>query len=246
MKLRVCLRLIRIVFYLGLLSLAVTLMFGRLSRFFPNRKKIITFMFRRCNSILNIKLEVTGTPTDKPSLWVANHVSWMDIVILGSFHPLDFIAKKEVAAWPVIGKISQRVGAIFVDRTNKFAAYRTSLPALQDRMKSGQPVVVFPEGTTSVGEDTLPFKPMFYQAAIRENMLVQPISLQYLQSNRQISRALPFIDDDDFLTSLIRVLKEKETIVRVHFQPAVSASEWHRKQLAKDHEQTIATDLQAA
>lgn len=246
MSVRACLKLIKLAFYIGLLSLATLFMFGRLARFFPARKKIITFIFRRCNRILNIQLEVRGLATERPALWVANHIPWMDVVILGSFCPLDFLAKDEVAQWPLVGKISQRAGAIFVDRDNKFSAYRTSLPAIQARIKQGQPVVVFPEGTTSMGESTLPFKPMFYQAAIRENLLVQPIAIQYLKVDGSISQAFPFVGDDNFFNSLLRALNEKQTRVRVHFQPAVSAALWHRKSLAKKDQEKICLELKAA
>ena len=231
-------RLIRMAFYLLLASIAISILFSRLGEKIPNKRRIISAIYRRFYLVANIRVKVTGTPTQEPALWVCNHISWMDVLILAGDHTLDFIAKTEVASWPLIGGLVQKAGTLFVDRSNKFQAYR-SLPELQRRIKSGTPVVVFPEGTTSDGQTTLPFKPMFYQAAVRENLLVQPISLRYERPDGQLSDALPFIDDDDFFTSLMRIVKEPKTIAHVHYLAPMTAAEWHRKSMARTNQDHI-------
>jgi len=231
-------RLIRMGFYLLLASVAISILFSKAGERVPNKRKIISALYRRFYKVANVKVKVTGSPTTEPALWVCNHISWMDVLILAGDHTLDFIAKSEVASWPFIGNLVQKAGTLFVDRSNKFQAYR-SLPELQRRIKSGTPVVVFPEGTTSDGQTTLPFKPMFYQAAVRENLLVQPISLRYERPDGQLSEALPFVDEDDFFTSLMRIVKEPKTIAHVHYLAPMTAAEWHRKSMAQTNQDHI-------
>lgn len=236
--LRTGLRLTRMAFYLLLATVAIPLMFSPMASRIPQKRAIISFIYRRFYRVANIELKVTGTPIREPALWVCNHISWMDVLILAGDNTLDFLAKSEVASWPLVGKLVEKAGTLFVDRSNKFQAYR-ALPELQKRIRSGTPVVVFPEGTTSDGQTTLPFKPMFYQAAVRENLWVQPVSLRYENSDGSLSAALPFIDDDTFFTSLMRIVRAPKTIAHVHYLAPMTAREWHRKAMAKTNQEHI-------
>jgi len=238
MILRSCFRLTRMAFYLLLATLAIPLLFSRFGNLIGQQRKIISFIYKRFYRVANIEVKITGSPITEPALWVCNHVSWMDVLILAGDNTLDFLAKSEVADWPLVGKLVQKAGTLFVDRSNKFQAYR-ALPELQKRIRSGTPVVVFPEGTTSDGQTTLPFKPMFYQAAVRESLWVQPVSLRYENPDGSLSSALPFIDDDSFITSLMRIVKAPKTIAHVHYLAPMTATEWHRKVMAKTNQQHI-------
>ncbi len=224
--------------YVILTLLIIPLIFNPLAKKLPALRTIASFLYRRCYHALNIKLVLKGQPVQQPALWICNHISWIDILLLAGNHTVDFIAKTEVGHWPFIGSIIKRTGTLLIDRGNKFQAYR-SLPLLQHRIKTGIPVVVFPEGTTSEGKSTLPFKPMFYQAAIREKLLIQPISLHYLNSQGEITDSVAFIDDDDFGTSLKRILKQPQITAVMHFLPPISAMEYDRKELAKLNQNDI-------
>lgn len=202
-------------------------------------------IFRRCYKVLNIKVEISGEVPLQPSLWVANHVSWIDVVVLSSIKSVDFIAKSEVRDWPLIGVLSARIGAIFINRNSKFSAYRT-LPLLQERLKKGKSIVVFPEGTTSEGTNTLEFKSMFYQAAVREKLPVQPVCLKYLNVDGSASKAMPFLHDDDFISSLIRVAKQPASRLEVHFLPMLNGAVGHRKVMANKNRQQISAHLALA
>ena len=228
--------------YLLLIAIIVPIIFSPLASKLPKRRQLASLLYRRFYNALNIKLIIKGSPTEAPSLWVCNHISWLDILLLAGNNTVDFIAKTEVGDWPVVGYIVRKAGTLLIDRENKFQAYR-SLPLLQERIKTGMPIVIFPEGTTTNGNATLPFKPMFYQAAIREGIQIQPISLQYFDVNGNITDSVAFIDDDDFSTSLKRVLSQPKIIAEISFLPAVSASEYHRKQLATLNRQSINQNL---
>ena len=228
--------------YLVLIIIVVPIVFSPLTNKMTKHRQIASFLYRRFYCALNVQLVVKGTPTSKPSLWVCNHISWLDILLLAGNNTVDFIAKTEVGEWPIIGYIIRKAGTLLISRDNIFHTYR-SLPLLQKRIKTGIPVIVFPEGTTTNGRSTLPFKPMLYQAAIRENVMIQPLSLQYFDESGEITDCVAFIDDDDFITSLKRILSQPKITAELNFLPAISASKYHRKQLAIMNRRTINNSL---
>jgi 1-acyl-sn-glycerol-3-phosphate acyltransferase len=228
--------------YLLLAAIVVPILFSPLASKLPKRRQLASLIYRRFYNALNIKLIIKGSPTSNPSLWVCNHISWLDILLLAGNNTVDFIAKTEVGEWPLVGYIVKKAGTVLIERENKFQAYR-SLPLLQKRIKTGMPILVFPEGTTTNGKSTLPFKPMFYQAAVREKIMIQPISLQYFDSNGEVTDSVAFIDDDDFSTSLKRILNQPKITAEIHFLPPISAKDYHRKQLANLNQQAINQNL---
>lgn len=237
-KVRTAWRLICLANFILIILLLAPAIFSPLTEKIPKRRNFASLLYRCCYRVLNIKVTINGVPTNKPSLWICNHISWLDVLLLAGNNTVDFIAKSEVGDWPIIGKVVKKAGTLLIDRDNKFQAYR-SLPQLQDRIQSGTPVLVFPEGTTTTGDTTLPFKPMFYQAAIREKLTVQPISLRYFDHKGQISEAVPFIGEDDFSISLKRILEQPSIIAEINFLPAIPATEYHRKELANLNRQDI-------
>jgi 1-acyl-sn-glycerol-3-phosphate acyltransferase len=224
--------------YLLVILIIVPIIFHPIARKAPKRRQFASLLYRRFYNALNIKLIIEGTPTQETALWVCNHISWLDILLLAGNNTVDFIAKTEVGDWPLIGYIVKRAGTLLIERDNKFQAYR-ALPKLQERIKKGVPVLIFPEGTTSNGSTTLAFKPMFYQAAVRENILIQPISLQYFDMSGKITESVAFINDDDISTSLKRILDQPKITAIIQFLPVVSAANHHRKQLATMNRQSI-------
>ena len=230
-KLRSSWRLLRLSQNILIIVLVVPIIFSPFGLLIPKRRQIAGSLYRNCYKALNIKLVITGTPTQEPALWVCNHISWLDILLLAGNNCVDFVAKSEVADWPVIGGVIRRTGTLFIDRDNKFKAYK-SLPKLQQRLESGTSVLIFPEGTTSTGEFCLPFKPMFYQAAIRSNMLIQPVSLCYEHADGSPCTDVAFIGDDEFSVSFKHILNKPKIIAHITYLPAMKAEQWHRKEMA--------------
>ncbi|MFT4765891.1 MAG: 1-acyl-sn-glycerol-3-phosphate acyltransferase [Oleispira sp.] len=237
-QLRSSWRLLRLSQNLLLIILFVPIIFSPFGRIIPQRRKIAGSLYRNCYKALNIQLVITGSPTSEPALWVCNHISWLDILLLAGNNCVDFVAKSEVANWPVIGGVIRRTGTLFIDRDNKFKAYR-ALPELQQRLESGTSVLIFPEGTTSTGESCLPFKPMLYQAAIRSNMLIQPVSLCYQHMDGSLCTDVAFIGDDEFSVSFKQILNKTQIIAHITYLPAMKAEQWHRKEMATLNQQHI-------
>lgn len=114
--------------------------------------------------ILRIRRRVIGAPPSGPVIVAANHVSYVDILVLGSLYPSVFVAKREIADWPVFGWMAKRAGTLFVDRERARDVVRVgkAMTVLLDR---GLPITLFPEGTASDGKRILPFLPSLFEPA---------------------------------------------------------------------------------
>ncbi|MFV3074756.1 lysophospholipid acyltransferase family protein [Niveispirillum fermenti] len=139
------------------------------------------FYHRICCRIMGLQVEVKGTPaTDRPVLFIANHSSYLDIPVLGSILPASFIAKVDVDGWPVFGLLARLQRTVFVDRTARHKADEQR-DTIQGRLLAGDHLILFPEGTSSDGNRTLPFKTALFAVAstrIQDRPLtVQPVSV---------------------------------------------------------------------
>lgn len=139
------------------------------------------FYHRWCCRILGFRVRSVGNPTaERPALFVANHVSYTDITILGSVIAGSFIAKAEVADWPFFGWLAKLQRSVFVDRRVRSTAAQRD--AITDRLSAGEALILFPEGTSGDGNRVLPFKSALFSAAQRNDIppvIVQPVSLAY-------------------------------------------------------------------
>ena len=131
---------------------------------------------------LGIKIRVMGKESGgvKGNVYlVSNHLSYLDIIVLATVRPMTFVSKHDVAAWPVIGWMTKLGGTIFVNREAKSTSYGL-VETLADALAQGAPLLVFPEGTSTDGQDVLPFKTSLFEAPVRTNTTVQPMTLRYL------------------------------------------------------------------
>ncbi|KZZ62960.1 MAG: 1-acyl-sn-glycerol-3-phosphate acyltransferase [Oleiphilaceae bacterium] len=191
---------------------------------------------------LNVELEVKGTPLAQGSLFLANHVSWVDTVILNHAEPLAFVSRHDVEDWPFIGTFTRRMGSVYVDRSNKFQAYR-SIPKLEDKLRSGRSVIVFPESTTSDGSHLLPFYGMFVESAVRVGCQVQPIALRYFDKSGNTMREAAYAGDDSFGETLVRILSQKKVYASIEFLEPIDALNVDRKEVLRISRDRIARAL---
>jgi lyso-ornithine lipid O-acyltransferase len=139
-------------------------------------------LFRKwCRTVLRvagIRLLPRGRCPESASLVIANHLSYLDVMVLGAETPMVFVAKSEVASWPAIGPLCTFVGTLYIDRSS-----RAGLPAVANSvanlMAAGIRVMVFPEGTTTAGDRLLPFRPALLQPAIDQGAAVACATLLY-------------------------------------------------------------------
>ncbi len=136
--------------------------------------------------LFNVRVIENGTPPgDAPTLVVSNHVSWLDIPVIGSLHPLSFIAKSEVENWPVVGLLAKLQRSVFIDRQRRKATAEVN-DALAHRLVKGEAIVLFAEGTTGDGNRLLPFRSSLVGAAQSalahdsvETVYLQPLAVAY-------------------------------------------------------------------
>ncbi len=190
------------------------------------RDRLVRACARAVLRALGIGWAVRGRLPDHRALVVANHVSWLDIVVILAAGRSRLVAKSEVRDWPVVGRIAAYTGAVFLDR-----ARPTRLPAAvaeaRAALAAGDVVVVFPEGTTSCGEGADGFRPAFFQAAIDTGASVVPLTLRFQAAGAPTAQPA-FIGEETLMDSLRRVLAVRGLSVRlvvgsaIHLGPAAS------------------------
>ncbi len=157
-----------------------------------------------------LRAQLRGTPPRAPCVLVANHLSYFDPVVLAAQTPLTAVAKLDVAGWPLIGDSCRRLGVTFVDRDDALSgayALRRALRALEQ----GVSVLVFPEGTTTRGEEVLPFKRGIFGAARLAGVPMVPVALRYDRPG------VAWVGDDAFLPHYVRAMAEPCTRVTVEY-----------------------------
>lgn len=198
---------------------------------------------------IGVRVTVIGAPSAaRPLLIASNHASWIDILALGSIMPLSFVAKSEIASWPVFGWMAKLQRTIFVDRSRKTATASVNRE-MAERMASGEPVVLFAEGTSSDGNRVLPFRSALLgatQGAILAaggtSMAVQPASIAYIRRNglplgRMGRPSVAWYGDMTFGAHLWSVLTDGAIDVVVTFGDALTADQTtDRKRLARELE----------
>lgn len=190
--------------------------------------------------ISHMKIDVNGTPPEPPFFLVTNHLSYTDIGALRSVAQGVFVAKKEVEDWLLAGRICRDMGTIFIDRGNRRDIPRAG-EKIVERLNHGEGVIVFPEGTSTRGEEVLPFNSSFFEFAARSGIAVSYASLTYHTPDGEIpaSVGVAWGDDIGFFAHLWRLLKISEYTAVINFgdAPIINTD---RKALASDlHERVV-------
>lgn len=218
-------------------------------------KRVETFpvwYHRRCLKIFGLKVDVVGAPAlARPVLYVSNHASYLDIPVLSSILPLCFVAKAEVANWPLFGTLARLQRSLFVDR--RTSKVKTGQSDLLQRLKAGDAIVLFPEGTSSDGVRVLPFKPALFQPILDEAaglaLTVQPVSIvctgiNNLSADRAAKQFYAWFGDMDLLPHLWAFCHLQSCVVRVTFhKPLDISTQTDRKTLAHSTEKLVASGM---
>jgi 1-acyl-sn-glycerol-3-phosphate acyltransferase len=196
---------------------------------------------RRLLHLLNVDIRISGTLAHPNVLVVANHVSWLDIFALHSVGPVRFIAKSEIARWPLIGRLVRGVGTLFIERARRHDTHRVNR-AMAAALADGDIVAVFPEGTVTNGTRLLPFKGSLLQPIIDAGGGVQPVAIRYRAPSGETSLA-PAYDDVTFIQSLWRICGTAALVVDLAAAPPLPAAGRQRRELARDAEAIIRAAL---
>jgi len=225
----------------------------------PMRKHIPVLWHRSVAWVFGIKIHVHGCRAQSPHgvMLAANHVSWLDILALGATGPVSFIAKDDVAAWPVFGWLAKWQETIFIARDRR-ASTRKQISAIGARLDDGDTLLLFPEGTTSDGNVVYPFKSAHFGAvgitgeAANGHPIVQPVAIAYTRWHGmpmgRFDRPLAAWPGDlELIPHLTHILRDGVLDVDVVFgAPTTIAPGADRKALTRQMEHEIRTMVSAA
>jgi 1-acyl-sn-glycerol-3-phosphate acyltransferase len=188
------------------------------------KRNLIQGWHRGVLKILRVKVCLSGQYDRQQTIACANHISWLDVIVIGASFPACFISKLDVKSWPIIGRLATLAGTIYVDRGGKNLA--NVQREMQRCLRAQNTLVFFPEGTTSSGDSVEPFKPTLFRVAVAEGVPVQPLHLAYRShhNNAQSTadqRSIAYIDDDHFLKHLWQRLKGSPTVAHITVLPII-------------------------
>lgn len=240
-----------------LASLFATLIAGSLNGFHVNSAPFRRWYYRLVRKIVGLRVVVRGRQSaEKPHLVVANHISYFDIVTLGSLVAGDFVAKADIAKWPIFGVMAKAGRSVFIDR--KRSATSNARDQIQERLDAGDTLIMFPESTSGDGNRMKPFKSALFTVAERRvtgrdglarNISVQPVSIAYTRLN-----GLPlgvgwrpyvaWYGDMEMLPHLWHAWKLGVLTVEVIFHTPVSLADFpNRKALAAHCDRVVSSGL---
>lgn len=244
---RVVLRVVPMLLVI-LVGLAVLLMVRLVERPLFGAKRPITpyitqFVCKSALFIMGLRLIVTGDRMQQKGAVVANHASWLDIFTLNAAKRIYFVAKSEVAGWPLIGWLARATGTVFIARRPQDA--KIHLQIFEDRLKAGHKLLFFPEGTSTDGLRVIPFKSTLFQAffvpELRDIMLIQPATVKYTAPEGEEERFYGWWGDMELAPHLLKTLSVRRNgSVEVIYHPPVRVSDFDgRKALAKYCEDVV-------
>jgi 1-acyl-sn-glycerol-3-phosphate acyltransferase len=216
--------------------------FPRASR--ERRRALHGWWSRKLVRILGLEVRVEGPvpPAGEAGAMIgANHVSWLDVFLVSSVRPTRFIAKSEVRYWPVAGWIAERAGTLFVKRARRRDTARINA-IVQAALEEGDCVGLFPEGTTTLGEELLPFHSSLFEPAVANSAHVHPLAIRYEHADGTLCRAVAY-DDLSFMQSLALIARQRGVVARLMFAERLEAKGATRRDLARAAEARVASLL---
>ena len=209
------------------------------------RDRLISYWCRGLLAVLNIRVVTKGVLPDaevRSTLFVANHVSWVDIHALNSVRTVRFVAKSEIIGWPVFGWFAQKANTLFIERSKRRDASRV-VDLAANCLRNGDCLCFFPEGTTSDGTELRPFKGSLMQAAIDADAQLWPLSIRYLRPDGGANTAMAYYDDVTFAQSIKQVLSQRSPVVELHFFAPIATHGHDRRHLSLQVRHIIAAGL---
>jgi len=230
---RVPLLLVHIVVFLPLILLLMLPPFGRIGApADPLEHRVVRWWSTAFMWIFGFRLQRYGEPLPGAVLLVANHVGWVDICMIHSQKMVGFVAKREIASWPLVGWLASRGHTIYHQRgsTESLGGVRDEMVK---RLQEGRPVAVFPEGRTRGGHAVGPFHARIFQAAVEVGAAVQPVALRYGERG-DAQTTVAFAPGESFFGNFVRLLGEPARRAEVHFlEPIGSLDLEGRRRIAE-------------
>lgn len=182
-----------------------------------------------------------GEPLPGAVLYVANHLSWLDIALMHSQRPVSFVAKSEIARWPFVGWLAAQAGTIF-HRRGSTDSLNAVMGRVVERLHTGEGVGVFPEGGSGHGDKVGTFHARIFQTALDADVPVQPVALRYGRNGKQ-DPDVPFGVNESFFGNFLRILGGPSMDAEIHFLPPVPPTPDARRRMAEESRARIVQTL---
>jgi 1-acyl-sn-glycerol-3-phosphate acyltransferase len=196
--------------------------------------------------IVGVATRVVGEPPGESEIGAmvaANHVSWLDIFAVSSVRPTRFIAKSEIRDWPLAGWVVERAGTIFIHRARRRDTARIN-ELVHAALAQGDRVGLFPEGTTTEGDQLLKFHSSLFEPAVANRAHVHPCALRYEYADGTLCRAVAYVGELSFMQSLGLVIRQRGVVARIAFAPVIETADLGtRRDVAAAARSAVATLL---
>lgn len=196
---------------------------------------------RTVGRVFGLRLEVRGTPCSQPALLACNHTSWLDIIVLGAAVRGAFVSKAEIAGWPLLGFFARSGGrTLFINR-GELQSFQHLGGELIERLRGGERVIFFPEGTVSTPAALLRFKPRLFAAAPAAECAVQPVALAYTGGDG--AAVAPMGRNESFGEHFVRFFGTRRTEVVLDFLAPIEPDGEDPRALASMTQERIVRSL---
>jgi 1-acyl-sn-glycerol-3-phosphate acyltransferase len=200
------------------------------------RRACFRWWSRHLLGIVRMRVRVHGEPhafpAGAPHMLLSNHVSWLDVYVLRAHVDCRFIAKSEIRHWPVVGWLVSRQGTVFVQRARRTDTARVN-DAVEQALKSGEAIAVFPEGTTTDGSEVRPFHASLLQPLVHVHGWAVPVAIRYVLPDGSRDATPAYITDVSLWESTKRVTARPCLEAELHFGEPVHSVGRHRRDLAQ-------------
>jgi 1-acyl-sn-glycerol-3-phosphate acyltransferase len=194
---------------------------------------------RQMLRIMGIEVRIEGVPAPGPVLMAANHISWLDILVMHAARHCRFVAKSEIRHWPLVGALTTAGQSLYIERASSRDALRV-VHHMHAALVNGDVLGVFPEASTGSGTELLPFHGNLLQAAISADAPIQPVALRFVDAKTEEPSFAPcYIDDDTLIGSLWRTLCAPPLLALVRYGEVEHAQGRSRREWAHDLRNTI-------
>lgn len=186
----------------------------------PNNTRYVQYFCRRLCKVFNLDIRVHGEIPRSPALWVSNHISWLDIAVLGSGARVFFLAKAEVERWPVLGKLAKGGGTLFIQRGSGDSIRIRE--QITEFLKQDIPVLFFPEATTTDGTQVKKVHGRLLGAAIEAQRPIQICLICYINQRGELDLVSPYVGNISFAQHVKNVLEMPEVTAHLMSLPTIS------------------------
>lgn len=243
---RVAYRLCLIVMWMGILIIPL-LIAGKMRQRNLHENLLMLF-FRGTLCVMGISVRRKGDdPAERPTLFISNHASYIDVFVMGALLPLRYTPKKDAESWPLISTLINLTNPLYIDRANR-TAIRQQQQDLQQALADGDNILLFPEGTTSDGNEVLPFKSALFSVAETtpggHPVTVQPFTIAYtglngepLQEHERLLFA--WYGDTALIPHLLKMLTIRRSCISVMFHPATSIAAFRTRKALCEHCESV-------